>query len=59
MSRHKNHRINHRNWDAMLDMEEAELPMFEPIRAARPVEDESKPRRVPRLRQSFHRPRFG
>lgn len=59
MSRYKNHRITPRNWDVLVDLDDADIPLFEPIRAFRPPEEDAKPRRVPRIRQGFHRPRFG
>ena len=59
MSRYKSHGSTPRNWDVLVELDEPDLPLFEPIRASRPADDELKPRRVPRVRQSFHRPRFG
>ncbi len=59
MSRYKNYRVHTRNWDALAELDDIDTPLFEPIRSFKPEDGEAKPRRVPRLRHSYHRPRFG
>ncbi|NND53618.1 MAG: hypothetical protein HKN56_01445 [Gammaproteobacteria bacterium] len=59
MSRYKSHGSTPRNWDVLVELDEGDLPMFEPIRAIHKPDEDREPRRINRVRQSFHRPRFG
>ncbi len=58
MSRHKQPRLNPRNWETLDEFDESSLPAFEKVRRNFHDDDAGIGSKHKKSRQNFHRPRL-